>query len=745
MMNKKRATKLISFVLSLVLIATATTYAFADENSDYGTVEEGITSAQSKGTRVYEKPAIDTTTTNPFGFSEGLKYWGPILDSLDTDSSKFTKASDVAGIVKDSETGETYLQVGKSENHKKCGIYTVKVKLPDAADGHKIALFCQTKATGTPNSKSMYGSIQLMKGSSSDSENDVNGLTSTQNIKTTDWSVGDANMITSEAWNKDESSYDCVSVKIQNLYEGDINTVVYVKDIVVAYANDDGSYTSIFDSKVLYNGVTKQPYYGTVKDGIACENAAGAKIFELNAIDATKVNPYSLENGLMYWGASSGLTENAYTKASNVASVVKDDRTGETYLKVGKDGADNKACTVNAVKVKLPNAAKNKKLALFFQIKGEGTPKPINQSANQYGTIKFMYGNSQNTNGFSNVLVNHEQKIKSTDWTVGDTEMVTSEWDGSKYDCVSVEIQNVYEDRNSTVVYIKDIVIAYANDDGSYTSIFDSSVIYNSYTKRPYYGNDMYGMYTEQKANTKIDNMTIATDTLMNGDFSQGLSYWAPRDSQFGYASQYATVLDNVLTLSTKAEYGGVTTCFVKIPDTALNKKVVGLFEYKTGEQYNSSASRVVKLISNAKDAVSEAANDNGQFKLSKTTEYTQGCTKYMQFPTSGSTVRLEIHNGYCPASMKNVALAYMDEIGIADKELYANLDGTPYGYEMGDANATGTVDVGDLVRMKRYMENTNCGIYYTAAHMSRSGDSVSITEADVRMLINTLLEKVEK
>lgn len=519
MMNKKRATKLISFVLSLVLIATATTYAFADENSDYGTVEEGITSAQSKGTRVYEKPAIDTTTTNPFGFSEGLKYWGPILDSLDTDSSKFTKASDVAGIVKDSETGETYLQVGKSENHKKCGIYTVKVKLPDAADGHKIALFCQTKATGTPNSKSMYGSIQLMKGSSSDSENDVNGLTSTQNIKTTDWSVGDANMITSEAWNKDESSYDCVSVKIQNLYEGDINTVVYVKDIVVAYANDDGSYTSIFDS----------------------------------------------------------------------------------------------------------------------------------------------------------------------------------------------------------------------------------SVIYNSYTKRPYYGNDMYGMYTEQKANTKIDNMTIATDTLMNGDFSQGLSYWAPRDSQFGYASQYATVLDNVLTLSTKAEYGGVTTCFVKIPDTALNKKVVGLFEYKTGDQYNSSASRVVKLISNAKDAVSEAANDNGQFKLSKTTEYTQGCTKYMQFPTSGSTVRLEIHNGYCPASMKNVALAYMDEIGIADKELYANLDGTPYGYEMGDANATGTVDVGDLVRMKRYMENTNCGIYYTAAHMSRSGDSVSITEADVRMLINTLLEKVEK
>ena len=720
-MNKKKMIKIISLVLSLVLIVSTVVSVSANDNvedytslTNYGTVEDGITSARIKGTRAFEKKEIDTTNaTNPFSFLEGLKYWGPIDSILPNDQS-YINASSVASVKE--ENSEKYLEVGKTDATKKCGVYTVNVKIPEEANGHTLALFYQAKASGDKTANGIYSYVTLKSGSSTDSEYSAMNL-SRNSVKSETWAVVTGDAFTKGVWNKESSGYDCVSVWIENETN---SAVTDIKNIVLAYENKNGEYVSFYDSSVSYNGVTNLPYYGTVQDGIACIGKDYARIYQLNAIDTTK-NPFSLEEGLKYWGATS-ITGNSNTMASEMAKVKNDN--GEKYLEVGKTDATKKY-GVGTVNVKIPEEASGHKLALFYQAKASGD-KTTNGI---YSYVTLKSGSSTNSKYSATNL--SKNSVKSETWAVVTGDAFTSSvWnkDSSEYDCVSVYIENEY---NNTVTDIKNIVLAYENADGTYTSFYNSAVIYNSITKLPYYGTEKDGMYTEAAANKRINNMTVATDSFMNGDFSQGLQYWAPRDSQYGFASTYASVSEGVLTLKTDNEYNGVTSCFVKIPDIALGKKVVGIFEYKANESMGN-----VKLVTSAPDVESESNTD---FGINQNKEYQVACTKYKIFKTSGSTVRIEVENDTNPVSMKNFAFVYIDEIGIPGRDLYANLDGTPYGYEMGDANADKDVDVRDLVRMKHYIVEKDYGIYFTAANMSKNS-TTEISDNSVAALINKLL-----
>ena len=476
---------------------------------------------------------------------------------------------------------------------------------------------------------------------------------------------------------------------------------------------------------VSAEGVTEETnVYGTVEDGIACQFIKGGRVYELPGIDTTGDNPFDFSKGLMYWGPSENSINNtALTKASAIAEVVTEDITAEKYLKMTTFNNEGKTNGLLSVAVKLPEAASDKKISVFYKMKVEG------YSSGVAGYVR-AYKSKGDGSGYTQVA---QLSIKSTEWAVMDGNLDIAKWD-TEYPYIAIGIVGNGAAGSSTDVCIKDLVVAYENEDGSYTPIFGGD-IYNYYTKLPYYGVEVNGMTTaSDNANKKIENMTVATDRLENGDFSQGLKYWAPRQSQYGTASEYAKVEtmegENIVTLLTeKSNYNGITTCYVRVPDAALHKEIFGLFEYKTDA---ASPFGSVKLVTSAEGAVKEQGDGISEFQFRTASDFTVGKTLSYTFSTSGSIVRIEIENDKNSVSMKNFGLVYRDEVGITNKALYANIDGTPYGYEMGDANADSTVNVCDLVRMKKYIEREEdkaVEIYFTAANIKKSVDS-DATEA---------------
>lgn len=159
------------------------------------------------------------------------------------------------------------------------------------------------------------------------------------------------------------------------------------------------------------------------------------------------------------------------------------------------------------------------------------------------------------------------------------------------------------------------------------------------------------------------NNETYAVnDTLMNGDFSQGLKYWSVAINSTGYASNEARAENGVLTITPSADGGkGVSTAHFKIPNAEVGKKVRITYDYYHTVGTNTSVAyyQYVKIAvykGAAHQEIKSSLNTaNGGTWETKYTEIT------ISDPDDFYTISFETFDKTTVCKLRNVRLVYVD------------------------------------------------------------------------------------
>jgi len=222
----------------------------------------------------------------------------------------------------------------------------------------------------------------------------------------------------------------------------------------------------------------------------------------------------------------------------------------------------------------------------------------------------------------------------------------------------------------------------------------------------PYYGTESDGIYVWDSNNQKnmLSIVTPESADLFNFR-DNGLKYWGPIyfgwQGKAGYASDYATVTDGNLVFGGEncmTGYG-ISSGLARIPAALAEKDWHIKFEYinvSNGHvtfKHNSDANTVTNLYGG----------------IENWTEVDMDISK-----VENSYISIEVGRDGAGATIRNIAMVYADEGGMDG--LFAKVDGSPYGYDKGDATADGDVNIIDLIRMKKYSADGENNVIFLAA-----------------------------
>ena len=156
-----------------------------------------------------------------------------------------------------------------------------------------------------------------------------------------------------------------------------------------------------------------------------------------------------------------------------------------------------------------------------------------------------------------------------------------------------------------------------------------------------------------------------------------------------------------------------------------------------TGSKQGKSA--VIKLRVRGKSAQMSLLKDGTAATLDSIAaadDYTEFVTSPVVLDREDNLLSLMITaNG---TEVSEITLMYLDEGGISNP---VNTDGSPYGYDYGDVNCDGKVDILDFVRMKKKIAGVKgTNIYLAAANLTKKGSPLPDGE-DIALLVKKIIE----
>lgn len=186
------------------------------------------------------------------------------------------------------------------------------------------------------------------------------------------------------------------------------------------------------------------------------------------------------------------------------------------------------------------------------------------------------------------------------------------------------------------------------------------------------YGTEADGISRERTWTRYTDIATV--DSLQNGDFSEGLKYWGPKNDQMGLASAQAKVEDGKLVLTPlTTHYAGVRSVNFKLDGVTAGDTIVLFFNFKHSFS-NSKSIFGFKLYENTDITSTEYSTTEKTIK-----NWSQGKVAYdklMTFEASVTGNNSVFYIEFQVAKLTGTETtdpAYVDDIVIAKK----NADGT--------------------------------------------------------------------
>lgn len=239
-----------------------------------------------------------------------------------------------------------------------------------------------------------------------------------------------------------------------------------------------------------------------------------------------------------------------------------------------------------------------------------------------------------------------------------------------------------------------------------------------------------------------------AIDGFNNFDFSNGLVNFGPRDpgsnnywarlSDIGITTEDGMLkIDYKENSSTYDSYIGLQSVAVKIPESIdlTGKKLYVNLDVATLQGFNIRV--LVDGVGGTWANINAGIGDVTTKTLANLTASDFGIV----VSKDAKTVAIEVqtpHNADAKTFIDNIKIVY-DDIG-GMNNMFAGIDGSIVGdWEEGDANADKTVDIRDLVRVKKYTADKTEPIYYAAAKIDKNTDELGAS--DIAALRKKLLE----
>lgn len=698
----------------------------------YGTVDDGI-----KG---------NALELNPFNvlkngdFSEGLKYWG--------NQSKSGLASSVASIQKEGDNSFLVIEREEPDNSAK-GVITAPFKVDDLQKGDVVAIMYDYKIDrydASLSSVDYYANFFSTDGNSFEFSNgknqmQISGLNAVENetVQTPEgWTTTAAQMIVGDIA-EDYVPTFYIQLYMQYKAAGEFcfdNFKVYVKYNSNEHYTPDGYYETLDGELVsdkLFKGCTVNTsngdiasgdndinypglvysWIGTEEDGIYTEKNYLGTSFPVR----TKFMNSDFSKGLQYWFESSST---GYT-SDKVA--LKTEENGENYISIGENGVFYQ---INQTCFWLQNFEAGDEVYVLVKFRKFG-----NFKCDAY-VLNAIEGEIATTRAHGSLKVIYEPE-SDDDWgySVSNNYLTIP--------AISQVNPNTAETYGGNFAYyimlsseeltdMSDIMLVIKNDDGTYTDS-DGNIIIIPENSNSYHYDTIDGFDW-----TKIYGVNCeTTSNFWAGAYNKSAAnLFAGTSKTENAITVKANLLNDGSLIFEDYEMlnSSVSSAIFKLPENVeniSNRKI--LFEYNLISDYDNA-----NFIIEVKSGVNTHHSTFYSHKIG----YEIGCLP-LDFINSGDSCEIsfksskEIQN-----YIKNITLGYDDIGGI--EGLYAKTDGTPYGFEIGDANADNVIDARDLVRMKKFIAQTlNTDIYYAAANIDND-DNVSAT--DLGALRKILLTK---
>lgn len=700
-------------VASLLLISTLNCLIFssaAEENNTlpeetYGTISHGLLSTNTiennkDNTNAAAACVIDGIFPN-LDFSHGLKGWYYNTFSTNKAGNEGVYPSDIAKV----ENGTVTIDTSDRLN----GIRTMWFA-PKTEDGKDVYILF-----GFKSSSPIKRHLRVYKRTKSTSS--VVDATNTP-FFTQEYSAYNDKWM-GYAYNLGDISNQELSFSFNG--GGDNGGNLSIKNIRLAYKNEDGTYSDIDSTNTEFYAETGEPYYGTQENGIYTpyvnNNLKNYSVssYALNAKALPEFKNLDFSNGLKYWYLNSKLAyndNNAY-------------RSG--YAKDIISGVEGNSITFNKGEIKDGNIAvrtmwfkapvNSNNLAVIFKHKAASAS---NQTFNLYTRDNDV---AIETNVQAAQTATYNAK---TDWTNSAVELSDVNGKDISFSFVA-----------NTGLALKDIHLVYVNTDGTYktyTDVYSGEVF------------DLNGFVLYGTKEDGIDSAGVALnlsnypaiDILKNLDFSEGLKYWARNEGLTGKASDDGHIYENGRVTLRKLESSEssidqsyISTVWVNLPGFVKDQEYK--LYMKLGIQ-SPSENSYAELLSDQ-----EGNYVNIQIKAD---EYVEKTTKPLILSTNASKIRVELRNKSkdTTATYGDIDVYFADKGGIADT--YVNFDGSPKSFGgYGDANADGKVDITDLVRMKKYTADSSTPIYLAAANTDKVvSEAITIKALDLTAMRKLLL-----
>ena len=598
--------KLSAIVLCIALTVIAVGNCFSigaqeAEASQYGTETEGIYSTDYT-TSVFNRDPVDFLANGDF--SEGLKYWAPSYTVENQNTAYYARVAD--GALKMSPVGDGGNKV----------VTSAAVTIPESLKGKEMAVLMWYKADA--EGKYQFGVY-------------------TDNY-TNIFNNGYGNIYTcsaSEDWKLAAFNFTAPQDGVISIYlkaDGSCNFNLYVDKFALATKNTDGTYNMFVDSfessteRLNSSGIY---YYGTAEEGIYTTNYS-TSVFSRDAVSFLANGDFS--EGLKYWAPSYTVEDqNTAYYASVTDGVLKMSPTGSS---------GNKVITSTAITV--PDSLKGKSMTVLMWYKADAAGRF------QFGVYTDNYTNIYN-DGYGNVY-----DCSATDTWKFAAFNFTAPQSGSI--SIFLKADGAYNFN----FYIDKFALATKNTDGTYNMFVDS---FESSTERLnssgiyYYGTAEEGIYTTNYSTSVFSRDAVSF--LANGDFSEGLKYWAPSYTvENQNTAYYASVTDGVLKMSPTGSSGNkvITSTAITVPDSLKGKEMAVFMKYKTDANAN------IKFGVYTDNYTNIFNNGSGNvYDLAANSEWTKIPFNFTA-PTSGSISIFLWANG------TNTFNLYIDEFALASK-----------------------------------------------------------------------------
>lgn len=535
--------KLLTSLLCISLLSTTITGMFsevgAEEVPDYGTYEDGITK---------ENPSdLNNVYVNfedfPDNFTEGLRYWGGSEDRVGKASDYADVKDGVLTVHYNTAQGEDGATLAKPYD----GIQSVRLRLPDSLKGKQVGFIMEFEQS-TNMSARVYASDGRVKSYTYNYTSNNLGIYQT--------------CVTIETTEADEYVY--FMLNLMSAPEDAASTEYSVYYFTIGYVNEQGIFTdlngNLYNTGYRYN----TPYYGTEEDGIFVRK--GDTLFRQNLV-GTDVFNGDFSQGLKYW-APYDIPDDTYT--SDTADVID----GELVFTAADDG-DSYYKVVSAG-INIPREWVDKKIGVAFDM--DSTVAGMQ--------VHVLDASGGNMKGAGISARPAERTIVWTDYTVQESD--------SKIH-VRIQQDNGSEATRGAVSKVDDFVLfAYDNQEQDEPGIaLNGEPVNLDYANGYYlYGSETEGIYNKDWNSCVVKQTPIGE--MNNLDFSEGLKYWSGRyDRQKTYASDFASVENGVLKITSTGNYDGLVSYPVLIPDEWRDKDLYLLVRTRSDNPSSSLQVRV--------------------------------------------------------------------------------------------------------------------------------------------------------